>query len=99
MARCSPKSFSRSGAPGPPSNPTSRTIVIVSHDQRIRDMADRLLWLEDSVFAEAVELAVDPVCGMSVERAKAWTLLANGERKFFCSRGCRAWGGTRICGS
>ncbi len=67
-----------------------RSVVIVSHDQRIRDIADRVLWLEDGVFAEAVELAVDPICGMSVERAKAWTLLAGGETKFFCSRGCRA---------
>jgi ABC-type lipoprotein export system ATPase subunit len=32
-----------------------RAVVIVSHDQRIRDIADRVLWLEDGEFAEAVE--------------------------------------------
>jgi putative ABC transport system ATP-binding protein len=67
-----------------------RAVVIVSHDQRIRDIADRVLWLEDGEFAEAVELAVDPVCGMSVERAKAMTAERDGATVFFCSRGCRA---------
>jgi putative ABC transport system ATP-binding protein len=67
-----------------------RAVVIVSHDQRIRDIADRVLWLEDGEFAEAVELAVDPVCGMSVERAKAATAERDGATVFFCSRGCRA---------
>lgn len=67
-----------------------RAVVIVSHDQRIRDIADRVLWLEDGEFAEAVELATDPVCGMSVERAKAVTGERDGATVFFCSRGCRA---------
>ncbi len=67
-----------------------RAVVIVSHDARIRDIADRVLWLEDGEFAEAVELAVDPVCGMSVERAKATTAERDGATIFFCSRGCRA---------
>ncbi len=67
-----------------------RAVVIVSHDQRIRDIADRVLWLEDGEFAEAIELATDPVCGMSVERAKATTAERDGATLFFCSRGCRA---------
>jgi putative ABC transport system ATP-binding protein len=67
-----------------------RAVVIVSHDQRIRDIADRVLWLEDGQFAEAVELAVDPVCGMSVERAKAVRGERDGATVYFCSRGCRA---------
>ncbi len=29
-----------------------RSIVIVSHDQRIKDIADRVLWLEDGRFAD-----------------------------------------------
>ena len=29
-----------------------RSVVIVSHDQRIRDIADRVLWLEDGVFKD-----------------------------------------------
>ena len=28
----------------------SRSVIIVSHDQRIRDIADRVLWLEDGEF-------------------------------------------------
>ena len=27
-----------------------RSVIIVSHDQRIRDIADRVLWLEDGEF-------------------------------------------------
>jgi putative ABC transport system ATP-binding protein len=31
-----------------------RSVVIVSHDQRIKDIADRVLWLEDGQFKEAI---------------------------------------------
>jgi putative ABC transport system ATP-binding protein len=30
-----------------------RTVVIVSHDHRIREVADRILWLEDGRFKDA----------------------------------------------
>ncbi|MES2210608.1 MAG: ATP-binding cassette domain-containing protein [Chloroflexota bacterium] len=30
-----------------------RSVVIVSHDQRIRDIADRVLWLEDGAFRDS----------------------------------------------
>jgi len=36
-----------------------RSVIIVSHDQRIRDFADRVLWLQDGQFQEAPEAAVD----------------------------------------
>jgi len=29
-----------------------RTVVIVSHDHRIREVADRVLWLEDGRFQD-----------------------------------------------
>src|SRR5574338_1364770 len=48
-----------------------RSVVIVSHDQRIKDIADRVLWLEDGEIKQAISMAVDPVCGMSVERENA----------------------------
>lgn len=32
------------------------------HDQRIRDIADRVLWLEDGAFRDIVRMATDPVC-------------------------------------
>jgi putative ABC transport system ATP-binding protein len=38
-----------------------RSVIIVSHDQRIKDIADRILWLEDGPFKDVVEMAVDPV--------------------------------------
>ena len=66
-----------------------RSVVIVSHDQRIRDIADRVLWLEDGAFKDIVTMATDPVCGMAVERERAVSTERDGETFFFCSRGCR----------
>jgi putative ABC transport system ATP-binding protein len=66
-----------------------RSVVIVSHDQRIKEIADRVLWLEDGQFKAMREMATDPVCGMAVEREKAISADWNGEMFFFCSRGCR----------
>jgi putative ABC transport system ATP-binding protein len=68
-----------------------RSVVIVSHDQRIKDIADRVLWLEDGQFKEMVTMATDPVCGMTVERERAAATLERGsETYYFCSKGCRA---------
>lgn len=67
----------------------NRSAVIVSHDQRIKDIADRVLWLEDGQFKEPLIMAVDPVCGMNVERSKALSTVWNGETFYFCARGCR----------
>ena len=67
-----------------------RSVVIVSHDQRIKDIADRVLWLEDGQFKEIVTMANDPVCGMAVEREKAILLDWDGGQTFyFCAKGCR----------
>jgi putative ABC transport system ATP-binding protein len=66
-----------------------RSVVIVSHDQRIKDIADRVLWLEDGEFKETVTMAIDPVCGMSVEREKAISVEWEGQVFYFCARGCR----------
>jgi len=66
-----------------------RSVVIVSHDQRIKDIADRVLWLEDGEFKERVTMAIDPVCGMSVEREKAVSLESEGQDYYFCAQGCR----------
>jgi len=67
-----------------------RSIVMVSHDDRLREVADRVLWLEDGVFRELAALAVDPVCGMAVERDPARHLQAEGQEWWFCSEACRA---------
>ena len=66
-----------------------RSVVIVSHDQRIRDIADRVLWLEDGAFKDIVTMATDPVCEMAVERERALNTERDGETFWFCSRGCR----------
>lgn len=66
-----------------------RSVVIVSHDQRIRDIADRVLWLEDGQFKDVVEMATDPVCGMAVEEGKGVSAEWDGRTFHFCARGCR----------
>jgi putative ABC transport system ATP-binding protein len=66
-----------------------RSVVIVSHDQRIKDIADRVLWPEDGQFKNIVTMATDPVCGMAVEREKAIHYEWEGQDFFFCALGCR----------
>lgn len=66
-----------------------RSVVIVSHDQRIKDIADRVLWLEDGEFKEMMTMAIDPVCGMSIERENAIIMEWQGQTYYFCARGCR----------
>jgi putative ABC transport system ATP-binding protein len=67
-----------------------RSVVIVSHDQRIRDVADRVLWLEDGRLRELAALATDPVCQMQVDPARAVVRDWRGRSLSFCSRGCEA---------
>ena len=66
-----------------------RSVVIVSHDQRIKEIADRVLWLEDGQFKAMMEMATDPVCGMTVERDNARTAEWDGQIFYFCAQGCR----------
>lgn len=68
---------------------SGRSVVIVSHDARIKDIADRVLWLEDGQFKDVVEMATDPVCGMAVEREGAFAGVLEGEIYYFCAKGCR----------
>lgn len=67
-----------------------RSAVIVSHDQRIKNIADRVFWLEDGHLTIMGSLPVDPVCGMAVERREAPTAEWRGWRYAFCSNGCKA---------
>ncbi len=68
-------------------------VLIVTHDPRVEEVADRVLWLEDGRLrdrkAEAHEWLRDPVCGMRVD---AWTAghetRHQGRRYVFCSRRC-----------
>jgi putative ABC transport system ATP-binding protein len=65
-----------------------RSIVIVSHDDRLREVADRVLWLEDGAFGALEHMPVDPVCGMAVDRGTAVSAEVDGELWWFCSGGC-----------
>ena len=66
-----------------------RAVIVVSHDQRIREVADRVLWLEDGRLTDMSQLATDPVCGMGVEVAQARVALPYaGKTYYFCSNGC-----------
>jgi putative ABC transport system ATP-binding protein len=66
-----------------------RSVVIVSHDDRLRQVADRVLWLEDGRFKTLAALVVDPVCRMQVEPTGPHTDW-KGRTLWFCSEGCRA---------
>lgn len=66
-----------------------RSVVIVSHDERIKPHADRILWLEDGRFKEIERMETDPVCGMAIERDRAAAVMESGGKTYyFCSRGC-----------
>ena len=67
----------------------NRSVLIVSHDARLKDIADRVLWLEDGEFKSMSEMATDPVCGMSVDREGSLHFSADGTTYFFCSKDCR----------
>lgn len=69
-------------------------VVLVTHDRRVEEISDRVLWLEDGALRDRkTEPHVwlrDPVCGMRVD---AWTaahvLEIAGDKLAFCSAGCR----------
>jgi putative ABC transport system ATP-binding protein len=69
----------------------NQSVLIVSHDDRIRQFVDRVLWLEDGQFKSERTLARDPVCGMEVdpEHAPA-TATIDGVEYYFCAPGCRS---------
>ncbi len=67
-----------------------RSLIMVSHDQRLQEIAERVLWLEDGRFKELRAMVRDPVCLMAIEQE---TAPAHAEYKgttyYFCARGCR----------
>jgi putative ABC transport system ATP-binding protein len=67
-----------------------RAVVVVSHDQRIREVADRVLWLEDGHLKQMSDLVRDPVCGMALEADAAVQTGFEGRTFYFCSQGCSA---------
>jgi len=69
------------------------SVVLVTHDPRVEDIADRILWLEDGKLGarkqEQHKWSRDPVCGMRVDE---WTADIKTEYEskeyFFCSDKC-----------
>ena len=69
-------------------------VIMVTHDPRVEDIADRILWLEDGQLrdrkSEQHSWVIDPVCGMRVDE---WTASLStdyqGKHYTFCSERCR----------
>jgi putative ABC transport system ATP-binding protein len=69
------------------------SVVVVTHDPRVEDIADRVLWLEDGRIrdrkSETHSWVRDPVCGMRVDEWTAEHVLEHeGKRYVFCSQRC-----------
>lgn len=69
-------------------------VIMVTHDPRVEDIADRVMWLEDGTLRdrkfETHKWARDPVCGMRVDEWKAdMKLEYEGEHYVFCSQRCK----------
>jgi len=69
-------------------------VILVTHDPRVEDVADRILWLEDGAFrdrkSERHAWVQDPVCGMRIDEWRATIFLEHeGRQLAFCSVRCR----------
>jgi putative ABC transport system ATP-binding protein len=71
-----------------------RSVILVTHDPRVEDVADRILWLEDGEFRdrknEQHQWTRDLVCGMRVDEWTADFRATFGGQSFtFCSSRCQ----------
>ena len=70
------------------------SVVMVTHDPRVEDIADRIMWLEDGALhdrkLETHQWTHDPVCGMRVDEWKADIKTEYKEKTYiFCSQRCK----------
>jgi putative ABC transport system ATP-binding protein len=70
-------------------NEMHKAVVIVSHDHRIREVASRIVWLEDGTFRSDVETARDPVCSRVIEVVGAPTVEYHSTTYSFCGEQCQ----------
>jgi len=68
-------------------------VIMVTHDPRIEDIADRVLWLEDGRLSdrksEKHSWVKDPVCGMRIDEWTATIFSEYQDKKYtFCSQRC-----------
>lgn len=69
-----------------------RSIVIASHDPRIKEFTDRILWLEDGKLSvkQSPGMAADPVCKMLVDKKTTeYTSTFKKQKFYFCSERCK----------
>ena len=66
-----------------------KAVVVVTHDHRVREIATRIVWLEDGTFRADVITARDPVCSRVIEVAGAPALQYEVRAYYFCSDACR----------
>ena len=69
-------------------------VILVTHDPRVEEIADRILWMEDGALrdrrAEPHSWVRCPVCGMRVDEWAALHVAEHaGRRVVFCSQRCR----------
>ena len=65
-----------------------KAVVIVSHDHRIREVADRVVWLEDGTFRSDVVTVRDPVCSRVIEKEGAPSFEYEAAVYYFCGDNC-----------
>jgi putative ABC transport system ATP-binding protein len=68
-------------------------VLIVTHDPRVEEIADRILWLEDGRLRDRQPAehawVQDPVCGMRVDLSTAKLFAEHGGSRYvFCSQRC-----------
>ncbi|VAW83820.1 ABC transporter, ATP-binding protein [hydrothermal vent metagenome] len=68
-------------------------VLMVTHDPRVEEIADRILWLEDGALrdrkSEQHSWVIDPVCGMRVDEWTASVMTEyNAQKLVFCSHRC-----------
>ena len=65
-----------------------KAVVIVSHDHRIREVASRIVWLEDGTFRSDVVTVRDPVCSRVIELEGAPSFEYAAVAFYFCGENC-----------
>lgn len=66
------------------------SIVIVSHDERLREIAHRALWLADGQISTLDAMVTDPVCAMTVQPGDTTPHHQHGDITYwFCTPSCR----------
>lgn len=70
------------------------SVILVTHDPRVEEIADRILWLEDGKLSNRQtgthNWVIDPVCGMRVDEWTADIFSQHDDKRYvFCSSRCK----------